>query len=194
MSRKPSISLPNGVSHSSESLSAGTHPLVPDLTGIEGPSKRQRLDHNGESLRSQVPGEIPLREGRSERTKTLTKKNIAEFNRENQRVSGQAMDQRSKNKRTQQFLNPRRRRSSDSPDSEGGTLSSSGEELADQLVSVITRAYQASVKRRDKQTAKRAQQSISDAHQAAGAKKKPSKNQGQQQAKYSSLIKLNQFR
>ena len=84
------------------------------------------------------------------------------------------MDQSSKNRRTQQFLNPKRRRSSDSPDSEDGTLSSSGLDVADQLLSVITRAYQASIKRRAKQADKRGHQSISaDTQQATGAKKKP---------------------
>jgi len=120
----------------------------------------------------------------------LTKKNIAEFNRENQR--GQAMDLSSKNRRTQQFLNPKRRRSSDSPDSADGTLSSSGLDVADQLLSVITRAYQASIKRR--QPEKRGQQSISEAQHAAGAKKKPTKAQGQLQAKYRSLVKLKSYR
>jgi len=80
-------------------------------------------------------------------------------------------------------LNPKRRRSSDSPDSDDGTLSSSGLDVAEQLLSVITRAYQASIKRVAKQAERKGQQSISDAQHAAGGKKKPTKNQGQQQAK-----------
>lgn len=104
MSRKPSISQPNAVpaGQSSDSFSVSGQPPGHEPAAMEGPSKRLRTGLNGEASRIPATEEESRKDERSlaepAKAKTLTKKNVAEFNRENQRATGPPMDQRNKNR------------------------------------------------------------------------------------------------